>query len=232
MQTSTWSATRLDGPKLTHRLHESRIYSIIIFALVGIIWGIMWFVVASNDGNLPRWFTNFVLTSLGLCTSYWLAISFFIKTPPEDHALVDATGKILLDFGRTSVAMWRWEYANLMRHGKLVGYARTFETVEVQIDRHRFTIEFWTGRSLEDTWYLEQTLKSLRGANLDTPQKIVLCHLYDILSEYPTVIADLTNPLRIEQQEVFQRLLTERLTPLLSGTGITAATKNARFALA
>ncbi|MEN9613860.1 MAG: hypothetical protein RLZZ347_167 [Candidatus Parcubacteria bacterium] len=143
--------------------------------------------------------------------------------------MVAEDGRIVIDIKRGNYVLWRWEYADLLRKGKLIGYTPTFQTIETKVGGLRYTIDIWTNQSLEESLALEKILSSLKEARVSTAQELVLCHLYDILDEHKTVITSLTNPLRTEQQEVFRALLARHLKPLLVGTGILVATQHAKF---
>lgn len=174
---------------------------------------------------LSKWFAAFGSV---FATFLFLNI-FFIKTLPKDHALVNSEGKILTDFERGNYALWRWEYTDLLKQGSLVGYQFRVDTIKVSCDRRRYEIVFLANASLEAARALETILASLQEARIRNAEGIVLCNFYDVLSEHPDIVNGLTNPLRIEQQEAFHKMLIDHLLPKLSGTGIKVVAKMATF---
>lgn len=230
MQKEILTTTRLDGPKFIHKLHEARhLWGTTPLIVAGILWGIAWIV---TDGTMHAFIHISLLIVMSMSGTFLALNLFFVKAFPDEHALVDAEGNIVFDPKRANIAMWRWEYKKLLKGRSLVAYKLNVHDMLVKAEMRQYRILFLTGCSLEESRELEKTLKELTVMNLRTPEDVVKVNFYDVLRDYPQVIADLRNPLRTEEQETFRKLLCEHLLTRLTSMGIKVVPKCSEFSWA
>jgi hypothetical protein len=217
----------LSGTTLKHKLIEARhLWGTTPLIIAAIMWGIVWMATSGSINSL----VNILLMGVVVLSGIFLCANLcLLKVMPKDHALIDDQGNILLDFKRAAIVSWRWEYWELLKKGSLVAYEYKVHDIEIRAEMRKYRILFLTGYDLAESRALEKTIKELTVMRLTSPEDIVKVNFYDVLRDYPAVVADLKNPLRTEEQEVFYKLLKEHLMTRLSGMGIRIVPLSTRF---